>query len=98
MSRQAVGGNLTTNHSVFLNGAQLKPTTKQLLFLVGSLVAAAGVAAAQSARPAKEKNTPERLMAEIEAMKDPNVAWRGIAWKSCLLDALEESRRQNKPL
>lgn len=37
-------------------------------------------------------------MAEIEAMRDPNVAWRGIAWKSCLLDALRESRRQNKPI
>ncbi len=41
--------------------------------------------------------TPETLQAEIEALKSSTVAWRGIAWKSCLLEGLKESRARNKP-
>ena len=46
--------------------------------------------------PQKEP-TPDALQAEIEALKAPKVAWRGIAWKSCLLEGLREARVQNKP-
>lgn len=45
----------------------------------------------------KELATPEALQAAIEALKSPHVAWRGIAWKSCLLEGLRESRTRNKP-
>jgi len=41
--------------------------------------------------------TAEALKAEIEALKAAKVAWRGIAWKSCLLEGLKESRAKNKP-
>jgi hypothetical protein len=37
------------------------------------------------------------LIADIEALKAAKVAWREIAWKSCLLEGLKESRAQNKP-
>ena len=37
------------------------------------------------------------LQAEIKALKVPKVAWREIAWKSCLLEGLREARAQNKP-
>ena len=37
------------------------------------------------------------LKAEIEALKAPKVAWREIAWKSCLIEGLKESRAKNKP-
>jgi hypothetical protein len=49
--------------------------------------------------PAAEKKpaTPEALKAEIEALKVAKVAWREIAWKSCLLEGLEESRAKKKP-
>ena len=43
------------------------------------------------------RRTPEALQAEIEALKAPKVAWREIAWKSCLLEGLKESRAKNKP-
>ena len=46
----------------------------------------------------KEPATPEALKAEIEALKAANVAWRGIAWKSCLLEGLKESREKKKPV
>jgi hypothetical protein len=67
---------------------------------VGLLVAAllAGGARAQTAAPpAKEPLTPNALQAEIEALKALGVAWREIAWKSCLLEGLKESRAKNKP-
>ena len=42
--------------------------------------------------------TPEALKAEIEALKATKVAWREIAWKSCLIEGLKESREKKKPV
>lgn len=50
-----------------------------------------------AAPPAKKALTPETLTAEIEALKAGKVAWREIAWKSCLLEGLKESREKRKP-
>ena len=62
------------------------------------LVLFAGLAGAQpSPAVGKKPATAEALKAEIEALKAPAVAWRGIAWRSCLLDGLRESRATNKP-
>jgi hypothetical protein len=58
----------------------------------------ASVAWAQEAlSPAKKIPTPDSLKADIEALKAAKVAWREIAWKSCLLEGLKESRAKNKP-
>lgn len=59
----------------------------------------AGIARGQ-APPGTVKNPPtlEALKAEIEALKPARVAWREIAWKSCLLDGLRESRATGKPI
>ena len=43
-------------------------------------------------------NSPEALKAEIETLKPAKVAWREIAWKSCLLEGLKESREKKKPV
>jgi hypothetical protein len=40
----------------------------------------------------------DSLKAEIDALKAPKVAWREIAWKSCLFDGLRESREKSKPV
>ena len=40
----------------------------------------------------------EVLEAEIKALQPTRVPWRDIAWKSCLLDGLKESRAKGKPL
>jgi hypothetical protein len=45
----------------------------------------------------KERATPESLKAEIDALKAAKPAWREIAWKSCLLEGLKESRAKSKP-
>ncbi len=58
----------------------------------------AGLAWAQPSPVAEEKPaTPESLKTEIEALKAAKPAWREIAWKSCLLEGLKESRAKNKP-
>jgi hypothetical protein len=40
---------------------------------------------------------PETLKADIDSLKAAKVAWREIAWKSCLLEGLQEARAKNKP-
>ena len=57
-----------------------------------------GQAGAEVVAVAEEKPvTLDALQAEIKALKAPNVAWREIHWKSCLLDGLREARAKNKP-
>jgi hypothetical protein len=65
------------------------------LMVLGTL--AAMFASSASGQESKKAVTPVTLKAEIEALKAANVAWRAIAWKSCLLDGLKESRAKNKP-
>ena len=70
---------------------------KPWLASVGVILFAGGVWAQQVARSPEAAEDPAALQAEIEAFKPAKVAWREIAWKSCLLDGLRESREQNKP-
>lgn len=67
-------------------------TTLSLLMLAGLL------GAELPPRVAKTERSPESLLAEIEALQAPKVAWRGIAWKTCLLEGLKESRARKKPV
>ena len=50
-----------------------------------------------SEQDSKKLATAESLKAEIDALKAAKPAWREIAWKSCLLEGLKESRAKNKP-
>jgi hypothetical protein len=43
-------------------------------------------------------DTPARVAKAIEGIRVEDVAWRKIAWKSCLLEGLAEARRTGKPL
>lgn len=66
---------------------------------VGILLLCVGVVAAQeSPSPAGKARAPEALQAEIEALKPAKIAWREIAWKTCLLDGLKDSREKKKPV
>jgi len=56
------------------------------------------LASSASGQDSNKATTPEALKADIEALKAAKVAWREIAWKSCLLEGLRESRAQNKPV
>ena len=72
---------------------------KWLVFYLGMAgVGAFPVAGQQSDKAGKQAATPESLKAEIESLKAAKVAWREIAWKSCLIEGLKESRAQKKPV
>jgi hypothetical protein len=59
----------------------------------------AGLAWAQLSPVAEQQPaTPDALKAEIETLKADKVAWREIAWKSCLIEGLKESRETKKPV
>jgi hypothetical protein len=63
------------------------------------MVLAAGLAGAQaSPAPDQEAATPEALRAEVEALRQVHIAWRGLEWRTCLLGALQESAREKKPI
>ena len=71
---------------------------RNLTVVVCSLLFA-GLAWAERSPVAETKPaTPAALKAQIEALKAAKVAWRQIAWKSCLLEGLRESRAQKKPV
>ena len=71
---------------------------KMVAVVASVVVLFAGIAWAQDERPAKTASIPpDALTAEIDALKVVRPAWRGIAWKSCLLEGLKESRAKNKP-
>jgi len=67
-------------------------------WLASGALAALTLGAGWAQGPAATEKTPEALKAEIEALKPPRVAWREIAWKSCLLEGLRESRATGKPI
>ena len=52
----------------------------------------------QSPNASIKRGSPEEVRSEITAMKQQDVAWRNIEWKTCLLDGLKVSREQNKPM
>ena len=57
------------------------------------------IASAQEAtNPAKQAATPDSLKGDIEALEPARHVWREIPWKTCPLQALNESREQNKPV
>ena len=42
--------------------------------------------------------SPAAVAERIKTIRADNVAWRGIAWKTCLLEGLAEARRTGRPL
>ena len=47
---------------------------------------------------AQDRDPADALKAEIDVLKAPKVAWRGIPWKTCLFEGLRESREKSKPV
>ncbi len=63
-----------------------------LLFFTGS----AGIANAADDEPAAR--TPAEIRAAVDALHVEETPWREVAWRTCLVDGLNESRETNKPL
>lgn len=70
------------------------------LGLLVCMTAIAGGAASGQARlqVGTGDSAVEALKARIVSLRPAKVAWREIAWKTCLLDGLRESRAQKKPI
>ena len=72
---------------------------KKVAAWVGVMWFVGVIAAQDSPRPAADKaKTPESLKAEIEGLRDAQATWKKIQWRTCLLDALNEAGRENKPV
>jgi hypothetical protein len=63
-----------------------------------SLLFAGSAWARDAARPTTRAPVPAALEAEIKALQAPKVAWRQIAWQTCLLEGLKEARARRKPV
>ena len=48
--------------------------------------------------PVSKPLSPETVGRQVEGLKEQDVAWRKIAWETCLVDGLKKSRDQKKPL
>ena len=48
--------------------------------------------------PDSKTATLESVKSEIEALRPKDVAWRGIRWRTCLLEGLKESQEKGKPV
>jgi hypothetical protein len=76
--------------------------TRKTYFVVCGLALAISTtcAAAWDARSETQphRRSPEQIRAAVEALWKQDVAWREIAWRTCLIDGLRESRRAGKPL
>lgn len=77
-----------------------------LLAMVGTQVSSparqTSAAGAASAPPVSDPQASQAarfqsLKTRIDALKADKPAWRGIAWRSCLLEGLKRSRIENKP-
>ena len=65
---------------------------------LGLLICVGVIGGQEPARPASKALNPETLKTEIENLRPANHVWRAIAWKTCPLEALKESRAQKKPI
>ncbi len=70
--------------------------------LMGGLLCAAifgaTFASAQQNTRNLKASSPEEVLAAVEALYVEDVAWRDIQWETCLLEGLEKSRAQHKPM
>jgi hypothetical protein len=62
------------------------------------MVASLALAVGWGRGTAHAEPAPDVLRTEIEALQADKVAWREIAWKSCLIEGLKESREKKKPV
>jgi hypothetical protein len=74
------------------------PINAKLLSICIGLVVIGAAPTAGPRHEAPQGTGQNTLRAEIESLRAPNVAWRKIAWKTCLLDGLKEARTTRKPV
>lgn len=63
-----------------------------------ALASAALLCAGDLPPTAAQPRARTAIEAEVESLAVSDVAWRQIAWKTCLLEGLHASRAEHKPL
>ena len=58
----------------------------------------ASTAASNPPVPPKSIASSDELGKAIDALRIKKIAWRGIDWKHCILDGIEASREEDKPI
>lgn len=48
--------------------------------------------------PRAEQPSYEKVASSVATMKVEDVAWRKVKWRTCLLEGLKASRKQDKPI
>lgn len=59
---------------------------------------ACGAAYGQSTPTDSALFSRDALKSEVESLKQGEVPWRKIEWRTCLIEGLKESREQQKPI
>lgn len=62
--------------------------------LLTVLLMTSSVVAQQPAAPP----TAAQLQGQVNELAADDVAWRRIKWRTCLIEGLNESRKENKPV
>ena len=63
-----------------------------------AFLASSGAVRVQSAPAKPVILSPEALTSKVQALKQEQVAWRKVEWRTCLIEGLKESREQGKPI
>ena len=66
--------------------------------MISGLTGIALLAVVQVHAQDTEASSEPELWKRLQALRVPDVAWRQIPWKTCLLDGLLEAQRKKKPL
>lgn len=69
-----------------------------MLKMITALTTLALLAALPAAAQDHEIPSERELNELVEELRVPDVAWRQIPWKTCLLDGLVEAQRTGRPL
>ena len=59
---------------------------------------AGGAAYGQSTATGSALLSADALRSKVESLKQGEVPWRKIEWRTCLIEGLKESREQQKPV
>lgn len=72
--------------------------SKDLLILLGLATLGLAIAGNLSADEPPAVRSPDEIRAAVDGLRQENVAWRKVQWRTCLIDGLRESRQAGKPL
>ena len=76
----------------------MKRTTTLLLAGASILLFSIGAAFGQSSPTKAAALSSADLASRVQALKQEQVAWRKVDWRTCLIQGLKESRLQRKPI